>query len=111
MVEWHWCGCQTRLESGIVALGTNAGLEGVFVRPSLLSSIGEDRAMQPFLTALPVVSISAIFFVWDLYHHERERRRKRRLCERVAYLLWVASDYVKDGSTPDPTEVCSAHSG
>ena len=67
--------------------------------------------MQPFLTALPVVSISAIFFVWDLYHHVLERRRKRRMCERVAYMLWVASDYVKECSPTSPSEVCSADRG
>ncbi len=57
--------------------------------------------MQPLLSAVPVMSVTAIFYAWNLYRHdllERRRRqlierRRRQLCKRVAYMLWVASDY------------------
>jgi hypothetical protein len=42
------------------------------------------------LTALPVLTVSAIFLTWTACRRERERR-ERRLRERVAYMLWVAA--------------------
>jgi hypothetical protein len=44
--------------------------------------------MEPLLTAVPVISVSAIFCVWNAYRHALARRQ-RVLCERVAYMLWV----------------------
>ncbi len=42
------------------------------------------------ITALPTLTISAIFLAWSVCHRER-LRRERRLRERVAYMLWVAA--------------------
>jgi hypothetical protein len=50
--------------------------------------------MQPLLSALPVMSVTSIFFAWNLYRHTLIERRRRQLCERVAYMLWVASDHL-----------------
>jgi hypothetical protein len=44
--------------------------------------------MQPLATAFPALAVSAIFCVWNAYRHALQRRR-RLLCGRVAYMLWV----------------------
>jgi hypothetical protein len=49
--------------------------------------------MQPMLSALPVMSVTTIFYAWNVYRHVLLQRRRRRLCERVAYMLWVASSH------------------
>ena len=46
--------------------------------------------MQSLLTALPTLTVSAIYCVWNLYR-VAQRQRQRRLRERVAYLLWVVA--------------------
>jgi len=44
--------------------------------------------MQPLLTTLPTLAVSILFCLWHKYHEVR-MQRKRRLHERVAYMLWV----------------------
>lgn len=41
-------------------------------------------------TALPAITVSAIFLAWSACRRQRERR-DRLLRERVAYMLWVAA--------------------
>jgi hypothetical protein len=48
--------------------------------------------MQPLLSALPVMSVTTIFYAWNVYRHALAERRHRQLCQRVAYMLWVASE-------------------
>jgi hypothetical protein len=50
--------------------------------------------MQPLLSTLPVMSVTTIFFAWNLYRHALAEARQRRLRERVAFMLWTAADYV-----------------
>ncbi len=52
--------------------------------------------MQPLLSTLPVMSVTTIFYAWNVYRHALLERRRRQLCERVAYMLWVASDFARD---------------
>jgi hypothetical protein len=54
------------------------------------------------ITALPTLTISAIFLAWSVCHRER-LRRQRRLSERVAYMLWAAAH--ADELRPDDEEV------
>ncbi len=49
--------------------------------------------MQPLLSALPVMSVTTIFYAWNVYQHRLGEQRRRKLCERVAFLLWTASNY------------------
>jgi hypothetical protein len=49
--------------------------------------------MQPLISALPVMSVTTIFYAWTVYKHALVERQRRRLCERVAYMLWTAADY------------------
>jgi hypothetical protein len=44
--------------------------------------------MDPMLSTLPTLLVTAIFYSWQVYHREK-RRRLRVLRERVAYMLWV----------------------
>ena len=48
--------------------------------------------MQPLLSALPVMSVTTIFYAWNIYRQVLQDRRRRRLCERVAYMLWTAAN-------------------
>jgi hypothetical protein len=56
------------------------------------------------ITALPTVTVSAIFLAWKACDRDRQRRdeqrRERRLRERVAYMLWVAA-HDGDGGRDD----------
>jgi hypothetical protein len=47
--------------------------------------------MEPLLTSLPCVLVSSIFCMWKHYH-QAFLRRKHRLRERVAFLLWVTAN-------------------
>jgi hypothetical protein len=49
--------------------------------------------MQPLISALPVMSVTTIFYAWTVYKHALAEQRHRKLCERVAYMLWTAADY------------------
>jgi hypothetical protein len=42
------------------------------------------------ITALPALTVSAIFLLWDACRRQR-LVRERLLHERVAYMLWVAA--------------------
>jgi hypothetical protein len=44
------------------------------------------------ITALPALTVSTIFLVWNACRREKERRQ-RLLCERVAHMLWVAANH------------------
>jgi hypothetical protein len=81
---------------GKAALGASVGFEGSFICPNAPTPFlfGEDRAMQPLLSTLPVMSVTTIFFAWNLYRHALAEHRQRRLRERVAFMLWTAADYV-----------------
>lgn len=48
--------------------------------------------MQPLLSALPVFSVTTIFYAWNVYRHTMFQQRQRQLCQRVAYMLWVAAE-------------------
>jgi hypothetical protein len=50
--------------------------------------------MQPFVGSLPALAVSAIYCIWTVYY--RHQLRRRTLCERVAYMLWVMAQRVRD---------------
>jgi hypothetical protein len=52
------------------------------------------------LTALPALTVSAIYLAWSACHRER-RRRARLLYERVAYMLWIAAHEGETGYEED----------
>jgi hypothetical protein len=52
------------------------------------------------LTALPALAVSTIFLAWRTILYERQRR-ERLLCERLAYMLWVAAHHDDDESDED----------
>ncbi len=49
--------------------------------------------MQPLLTSLPTLAVSVLYCVWNTYRAAR-LQRQRKLCERVAYMLWVVATEV-----------------
>ena len=44
--------------------------------------------MDPMVSTLPTLLVTAIYYCWHVYHRE-QRRRIRLLRERVTYMLWV----------------------
>jgi hypothetical protein len=46
--------------------------------------------MQPILSNVAVLAVTAIFYVWRA-HAQVLVRRNQRLRDRVAYMLWVAA--------------------
>jgi hypothetical protein len=50
--------------------------------------------MHPLLTALPTLTVSALYCAWNLYR-STQFQRQRRLRERVAYMLWVLATEVE----------------
>ena len=46
--------------------------------------------MDPMLSTLPTLLVTAIYYAWHVYLREQHRRR-RLLRERVTYMLWVAA--------------------
>jgi hypothetical protein len=55
----------------------------------------KDVRMNIMITTVPTLLVSAIYCLWAAYHRERIRR-ERTLCERVAYMLWVAAERIPD---------------
>jgi hypothetical protein len=44
--------------------------------------------MDPMLSTLPTLMVTAVYYCWHVYHREMHRRN-RVLRERVTYMLWV----------------------
>jgi len=53
------------------------------------------------LTAIPTIAVSTIFLTWNACRRERVRR-ERLLCERLAYMLWVAANEDDDDEDESP---------
>jgi hypothetical protein len=47
--------------------------------------------MNALSLSFPAMAVSAIYCLWHAYMEFR-LRRERRLCERVAYLLWTVAN-------------------
>jgi hypothetical protein len=52
------------------------------------------------ITALPALTVSAIYLAWNVCHRERLRRHQL-LCRRVAYMLWAAAHVGEPGFDED----------
>jgi hypothetical protein len=50
--------------------------------------------MQPLFVTLPTLAVSAIYCLWSAHLRHELRRRRRVLCDRLAYLLWVVAERV-----------------
>jgi hypothetical protein len=50
--------------------------------------------MNPFITTVPTLAVSAIYCIWQAYIRDQERRRIL-LRERVALMLWVVAMQVQ----------------
>src|ERR1700722_10247822 len=99
MVSMRAAGCHKGsdalppLPMGTAAFETSVGFEGVHVRPNVSTHFGEGRVMEPLISTLPVMSVTTIFFAWNVYRHALVEHRHRRLRERVAHMLWAAAEY------------------
>jgi hypothetical protein len=61
--------------------------------------------MNPFLSSAPVLAVSAIFCLYNGYRQAllRQLQRQRRLCERIAYMLWVTANGENSAEADDVT--------
>jgi hypothetical protein len=50
--------------------------------------------MQPILTSVPALAVSAIYCLWHI-HWRLRLQRVRLLHERMAYMLWVMANRVE----------------
>ena len=57
--------------------------------------------MDALAVTFPILAVSAIYCLWHTYRQEC-LRRERRLCERVAYLLWAVAHVEGPPARPAP---------
>jgi hypothetical protein len=50
--------------------------------------------MHPMSSSVAALAVASIFYVWK-YYFQFQLHRDRTLRERVAYMLWITSDYAK----------------
>jgi hypothetical protein len=54
--------------------------------------------MQPIMTNMAALAVAALFYLWRA-HYQAQQRRRRILCQRVAYLLWVVAAQIKNSDS------------
>jgi hypothetical protein len=50
--------------------------------------------MHPMCSSVAALAVASIYYVWKAYFN-LQMHRERILRERLAFMLWVASDYVE----------------
>ena len=51
--------------------------------------------VNPMISTLPTLMVTAVYYCWYVYLRER-RRRDQVLRERVTYLLWVVAQGIDE---------------
>jgi hypothetical protein len=49
--------------------------------------------MQPIVANVAALAVASLYYLWRSHHQAQQRRQ--RLCQRVAYMLWVAAQCVE----------------
>ena len=60
--------------------------------------------MQPIVSNMAALAVAMLFYVWRA-HHQTRMQRQRKLCQRVAFMLWVVAEQVS-GSDSGLSAVC-----
>lgn len=50
--------------------------------------------MQPIVANMAALAVAMLFYLWRA-HFQGQQRRQRRLCERVAFMLWLMAERIK----------------
>jgi hypothetical protein len=50
----------------------------------------QEFVMEALITVMPTLAVSVVFCIWSAYRRASLQQR-RRLHERVAYMLWIAA--------------------
>jgi hypothetical protein len=50
--------------------------------------------MQPIVPNMAALAVAVLFYLWRGYYQTCQLRR-RKLCERVAFMLWVTAEQIK----------------
>jgi hypothetical protein len=55
--------------------------------------------MQEIVANVTALAVAMLYYFWrDRYQKVRQQRR-RILCQRVAYLLWIMAERISDGDS------------
>jgi hypothetical protein len=54
--------------------------------------------MQPIVTNLTALAVAVLYYLWRA-HYQTQQRRRRILCQRVAYLLWVVAGHIENSDS------------
>ena len=49
--------------------------------------------MQPIVANVAALAVASLYYFWR-WHHQSQQRQQR-LCQRVAYMLWVAAQSIE----------------
>jgi hypothetical protein len=49
--------------------------------------------MQPIVSNMAALAVAMLFYVWRA-HQQVRLQRQRKLCDRVAFMLWVVAEQV-----------------
>lgn len=50
--------------------------------------------MQPIVSNVAALAVAMLFYLWRA-HAQMLQNRRRKLCERVAFMLWMMADQSK----------------
>jgi hypothetical protein len=54
--------------------------------------------MQLIVTNIAALTVAILFYLWRA-HHQTQQRRQRVLRERVAYMLWVMAEGIRNSDS------------
>jgi hypothetical protein len=60
--------------------------------------------MQLLVTNMTALAVATLYYLWRA-HYQTQQRRRRLLCERVAYLLWTVAGQIQ-GSDSGLSPAC-----
>jgi hypothetical protein len=50
--------------------------------------------LQPIVTALPTLAVATVYCFWNVYYAV-QKKRERRLRERVTFMLWEMANQIE----------------
>jgi hypothetical protein len=50
--------------------------------------------MQPIVSNMAALTVAMLFYLWRA-HYQTRMLRQRKLCERVAFLLWIVAEQIQ----------------
>ena len=54
--------------------------------------------MQPIVSNMAALAVAMLFYIWRA-HNQTRIQRQRKLCERVAFMLWTVADQIRSSDS------------